>query len=203
MRKLIVFFLLCLCLSFTDRAEARPRWVTVHRNQQKKQNRFANKHHLTRLKDLAQLEKFIKIKLLVLISDTDAYYLDKEIGKWDKKHKDLYHYARSYVKDFSDNELGACHNETGDAYKINSLVRTYAYQKRVWKYETHGAITGKKWWQQSAHLTGAALDISWKGLSSAGRSCLRKHLRKLGKQGKIISMKESDHYHVMVLTSYK
>ena len=131
----------------------------------------------------------------MLISDTDSYHLDAGIGKWDKKHKILYHYARSYVKNFSDNEFGACHNETGDVYKINSLVRTYAYQKRVRKYETNGAIAGKKWWQQSAHLTGAALDI--------GRSCLRKSLRLLNKKGKIISMRESDHYHVMVLPSYK
>ncbi len=203
MRKIIILVFCGLCLLGSSIAEATPHWVTVNRNKQKKQNRSANRHHLTRIKDLAQLEKFIKIKLLVLISDTDSYQLDAGIGKWDKKHKILYHYARSYVKDFSDNEFGACHKETGDVYKINSLVRTSAYQRRVRKYETNGAISGKKWWQQSAHLTGAALDISWQGLSSAGRSCLRKHLRRQGKLGKIIFMRESDHYHVMVMTSYK
>jgi len=203
MRKLTVLVFCSLCLVGSSLAEARPHRDSINKIKQKKQNRFANRHHLSRLKDLAQLERFIKNKLLVLISDTDSYHLDAGIGKWDKKHKILYHYARSYVKNFSDNEFGACHNETGDVYKINSLVRTYAYQKRVRKYETNGAIAGKKWWQQSAHLTGAALDISWKGLSSAGRSCLRKSLRLLNKKGKIISMRESDHYHVMVLPSYK
>lgn len=197
MRRIITLTFCILCLGNISLAEA------GQHLKQKQQNKFANKHHLTRLKDLAQLERFIKSKLLVLISDTDAYFLNKEIGKWDKKHKVLYHYARSYVKDFLNSEIGACHNETGDVYKINSLVRTAAYQKRVRRWETNGAIVGKKWWQQSAHLTGAALDISWQGLSSAGRACLRKHLRKLNKQGRIISMRESDHYHVMVLPSYK
>ena len=171
---------------------------------QMKENRAAYKYHYSRIKNLAQLEKFIKKKWLVLISDTDAYYLDGDIGKWDAEHKDLYHYARQNVKDFLDKELGYCHQQTGDVYKINALVRTYAYQKTLRARDPDaGAIMGKVWWKQSLHLTGSAVDISWQGLSAAGRICLYDRLQTLDKKGKIIELRESSHYHVMVLRSYK
>jgi hypothetical protein len=199
MRKLIALFSFCICLSFVSQAEARSHRAKVSRIKQTKQNRVADKYHLSRIKDLAQLKKFIKNKWLVLVSNTDAYQLDEGIGKWDPKHKSLYHYARSYVKDFLDIELTKCYKKTGDVYKIYSLVRTLAYQKLLRENEGDGAIMGKKKWQQSAHLTGATVDIYSKGLSPEGRSCLRTHLLAQEKDGKIIAMRESGHWHVFIV----
>ena len=55
MRKLTVLVFCSLCLVGSSLAEARPHRDSINKIKQKKQNRFANRHHLSRLKDLAQL----------------------------------------------------------------------------------------------------------------------------------------------------
>ncbi len=194
MRKLIVLFFLCFCLVSASSAEASVK--------QKRQNRIANKYKLSRLKNIVQLEKFIKNGWLVSVSDTDAYRLDRKLGKWDKKNKKSYRHARPYVKDFLDTELTKCYKETGEVFKVNSLVRTVVYQ-RLMRKKGDGAIIGKIWWKQSLHLTGAAVDISYGGgVTAAGRSCLRKRLRELEKDDRVITIYESDHFHIFVSPKY-
>lgn len=205
MRKIIVMICCGICLAGVSSVEARPHKASATKVKQKKYNGSANKYRLTRIKDLAQLKKFIEKKLLIFIPDTDAYVLDSDqIGQWDQDNKVLYYYARPYVKDLLDTEPTACHAQTGDVYSVASLVRTRAYQKTLHDNDHKaGAIVGKKLWKQSAHLTGAAVDISYKGLSEEGKSCLRERLHKREKQGQIIVLYEKSHFHIMVLSNYK
>lgn len=170
---------------------------------QTKQNRAADKLDLTRIKDRAQLERFIDRGYLVPVKGGDGYVLDPDLGSLDPGHEALYRHARPWTKAFLDRELKACHEKTGDSYKVTSLVRTKAYQRKL-RGMTRAAISGKAWWKQSSHMTGATADISFEGLSQAGMRCLRKRLLVLSDQGKVVAIEESanGHFHVMVLPSY-
>ena len=216
MLKPLVVLLLSICFVLPVQADKErcgynvPSELEHHGHaKQKKQNLAANKYVLSRINNLDTLGDFIKRSIVwrsVIVTDTPAYYLDKEIGRRDRKNKGLYHYTRIWVKLFLDNELSAGHLVTGDRYKIASLVRTKVYQKRLRRHDRRiGAIGGKKWWQQSSHLTGSAVDISFNGLSPAGFAWLQNRLVKLQDEGKVIVVQESckNHFHVMVLPSYK
>lgn len=171
---------------------------------QTKQNGAADRLDLTRLKDRAQLEKFISAGLLVPVSGGHGYSLDPDLGSLDPGHEADYRHARAWTKSFLDRELGACHDATGDDYKVTSLVRTKAYQAKL-RGVTKAAIAGRAWWKQSSHPTGATADISFEGLSKAGMRCLRDRLLELSAQGKVVAIEETHngHFHVMVLPSYE
>lgn len=216
MRTFSVLFLTCVCLFFSSQAEARGKRrnrsgvqiaLRDTRAKQKQQNRAADRYSLSRIKNREELEKFINMKgdrHLVLVSDTDSYYLDSGIGYLDPGNERLYHFARIWVKLFLDTELDEAHKATGDRFKIASLVRPRDYQQKLHQHK-RGAILGKRWWEQSSHMTGATVDISFKGLSPASMVWLRKRFVKLQKQGKVIAVQErrSGHFHIMILPTYK
>mgnify|MGYP001614104172 CR=1 FL=1 len=208
MRTFGVLFILCVCLLFPSQAEAggRRHKRSDASSKQKQENRAADKYGLSRIKDRKELEKFIAMGRLVLVTNAGSYYLDENprdgIGHLDPDHKQLYHHARSWVKLFLDKELAEGHRLTGDRFKIAGLVRTHDYQKKL-RQRNKGAIFGKVWWKQSLHLTGSAVDISFEGLSAHGMKWLRQRLKKLQAQGKIIAVKEFGHFHLMILPLYK
>ena len=216
MYNLFALFSLCICLLFPAQAAANGRRykrsgassaLRDTRAKQKQQNRAANRYDLSRIEDRSELEKFIAMagpRRLVAVSDTDSYYLDPDIGYLDPGYEHLYRHARVWVKLFLDTELTEARRVTGDRFKIASLVRPRSYQEKLSRRKS-GAIFGKRWWEQSSHMTGATVDISFKGLSVAGQRWLRQRLKKLQAQGQIIAVEErySGHFHVMVLPSYK
>ncbi len=223
MSKFMVLLSLCICLSFPAQAESgrkhnkrpsisakkkavsRARIIFALQAKQKEQYRIALKYNLY-IKDADELKELITHNLLALISDTGSYYLDEGengIGYLDPDNKYMYHYARFWVKPFLDTELGAVHKETGDIFKIPSLVRTPEYQLKLHKDEK-GAILGGGW-RTSSHETGATVDISFEGVSDLGKKLLGGRLRRLEKkEHKIIVVEEvkKGHWHVMVLPNY-
>ena len=170
---------------------------------QKRQNLAADADGLTRLKDAAQLARFIRKGLLVEVVDADAYALDPDIGSHDPSRQGLYRYARPWTKAFLDKELAAAPRPEGFRFKITSLVRTQAYQDALCRGGDGAPVCGKRWWERSSHLTGATVDISKEGMPVAVRAWLKKRLAKLQKQGKVIAVEERGCFHVMVLPKYE
>lgn len=219
MRTFSILFLMCVCLLFPSQTEAKGRGYNYSdtpvelrgsKAKQKQQNRAADRYNLSRIKDRNELEKFIAMKggrQLVLLLETDSYYLDPDIGYLDPGYEELYQYTRIWTRLFLDTELAEAHLATGDRFKIASLVRPLDYQQKLYRNKNNkvGAIVGKKWWQQSSHPTGATVDISFDGMSLEGKNWLRKRFRKLQSQGKIIAAEEprGRHFHLMILPSYK
>ncbi len=216
MSKLLAIFFLSVCLILPVKAEAgrcgppAPKALRNSKEKQKQQNRAANKYGLIRLKDLNDLQALIKStgKLrLVQVTSSKSYWLNKNIGQLDPNNKQLYRYVRVWTKAFLDKETAAARKATGDRYEVAGMVRTDDYQKKLHNYKGNklGAIRGKKWWQQSSHLTGSTVDISLDGMSSASKKWWRKRLQKLQKQGKVIAVEEvcGNHFHIMVLPTYK
>jgi hypothetical protein len=168
---------------------------------QKRHNRAATAENLTRLDDRADLERFIAQGHLVEISDTGSYYLDT-VGGHDPGHERLYRYARPWTKRFLDAELAAGHAKFGHRFKVTSLVRTNAYQRRICRSGNGAAICGGDWWEQSLHLTGATVDISKEGMSRKTLAWMRKRLVALQTQGKVAAIEERGAFHVFVRKAY-
>jgi uncharacterized protein YcbK (DUF882 family) len=197
MRKFISTLVLLAFLLFPNTAaDARGR-------AQKRQNAAADKHDLTRIKNRDQLRKFIDAGLLVLVDDTDAYVISDELGEKDPKHRRLYKHARQYTKDFLDDLLSEAHRKFGSRYVVTSLVRTVDYQRKLCR-SNGNAICGSRGWKRSSHLTGAAVDISYVGMSKKERKWFRKELKRLQADGKIIYIREFSQacFHIMVLPNY-
>lgn len=214
-------FLICLIASLIaagtpGRAEA---GFPGGRAVQTQHNDWADEDDLTRLQDLGELKKFIAQGHLVKIPGTTKAYKLGKIGGHDPKHAGLYRYARSYVRDFLDIELGALHTELSYRFVIGSLVRTAWYQKqlckpvvvkkkhgkKIKKQKVGGAVCGKADWQRSLHLTGAAFDISMKGMPKRVKYRLIDRLSSLqnayGLIGFIVEHKSND-IHVFVRKAY-
>lgn len=170
---------------------------------QKRQNLAADRHRLSRLRDLGDLKRFVRKGLLVPVEDTDAYVIGPGLGCMDPDHAAWYRHARPWTKTFLDRELGAAHRETGERFRVTSLVRTRAYQRKLVRSGAN-AISGRKWWMRSSHLTGATVDISYKDMSKKAQRWLDKRLLALERRGLVEATKErrSYCYHVMVFPKY-
>lgn len=209
MRKKSFFLALAACLSLFCAEAAGGRRHRAHADalvpygsphMQKLQNLAVKPNKLPRYKRIEDLEAAIDAGKLVKIVDTSSYTLET-VGSMDPDHAGAYAHAQPWVKDFLDDELAPIAAKYGK-FKVTSLVRTQAYQRKLCGNRHEGAICGSVWWKQSSHLTGSTVDISRKDLDSRAASALEARLSKLRKQGKIIAIKEDDCYHVMVLRSY-
>ena len=170
---------------------------------QKRQNRIADRYKLARLKNLTQLKKSIKKGYLVKIDDSDAYFVSEYTGVLDPDNQELYWYARPWVLLFLDSVLREGFDTFKEDFKVTSLVRTRWYQRKLSEVNSH-AIIGRAKWQQSSHLTGSTVDVSYKGMSRKLQRWFEKKLSRLEKRGLIEATKEfgSYHYHIMVHPLY-
>ena len=168
---------------------------------QRSHNAGADADDLTRLQDRDDLERFIEQGHLVPIAGTKSYYLDT-IGGHDSAHAGLYRYARPWTKRFLDREMKSLRAATGVKAKITSLVRTDAYQGRICRSGNGAAICGGDWWEQSLHITGAAVDISKEGMSCKALKWMRTRLAKLERQGLVGAIEERGAFHVFVRKAY-
>src|SRR5687767_4561623 len=64
------------------------------------ENALADRHDLTRLRDLPELRRFIAAGLLVPIASTASYELDPTLGEEDPDNASLYAHARPWVRTF-------------------------------------------------------------------------------------------------------
>ncbi len=166
-----------------------------------RQNECADADDLTRLQDLGDLERFIAQGHLVPVGGARSYYL-KGPGSLDPKNADAYRHARPWTKSFMDRELGTLRRKFGHKAKITSLVRTQDYQDRICKSGNRAATCGEEDWEISTHLTGAAVDVSKRGMSRRALRWFRSRLRELQRQGKIHAIEERGAFHILVRKAY-
>ena len=169
----------------------------------RRQNEEADRLHLERYADAASLKAAIALGDLVPVAATDAFTVDKDIGSKDRKHASLYRHVRTWTLAFIDRELSSGRAATGSRFRITSLVRTEAYQKRLSRSNLN-AVVGDDPMRHSSHLTGATVDISWKGLPQKAVRWLRDRLLTLEAQDHVEATMEHRNqcFHVMVFPSY-
>lgn len=167
------------------------------------ENALADRHDLTRIRDLDELRRFIDAGLLVPVASTDAYELDPTLGEMDPDHAALYAHARPWVRAFLDDVLAEGHRLHGDRYKVTSLVRTQAYQ-RVLRRHNAAAATGATRWERSSHLTGSTVDIRSTELSADDLAWLRGRLAALERVGAVRATEERYNgcFHIMVAPDF-
>src|SRR5512142_3147468 len=170
------------------------------------ENAMADRHRLSRIRDVDELRRFIDAGLLVPVAATDAYDLDGTLGEADPDHAALYAHARPWVRTFLDETLGEGHRLHGDRFTLTSLVRTVAYQRLLRRrYAAAAGAVGARS-RMSSHLTGSTVDIKIMGLSSEAESWLRGRLVELERLGAVRATEErgsSVCFHVMVSPDYE
>lgn len=171
-----------------------------------RENAVADRWRLSRIRDRAELRRFIDRGLLVPIRPTPAYALDETLGEADPDHRELYAHARPWVRAFLDDLLVEGHRLHGDRFVITSMVRTVDYQRRLRReYAAAAGATGPRS-RMSSHLTGSTLDIKIMGLSSAAAAWLRVRLVELERLGAVQATEEGSSsvcFHVMVFPDYE
>lgn len=164
------------------------------------QNRAADEYDLTRMASPRVIRRLVKSGYLVHIPRRGhGYYIDRRLGRGYARREVLY-YARPWVKAFLQREGGHFTDRFGGArLKVSSLVRTEGYQERL-KTRNVNAASGDDDDTRSPHLTGAAVDISKKGMSRRQLAWMRDHLVALQELGWVIATEEmaTNAFHVYV-----
>ena len=159
------------------------------------QNKRADRDHLSRMKDRGMLESWVRLELLVGVPAKTANFYVHQIQA-------EYRYVRPWAKLFLDRISSQFRRRFGRPLRITSLTRTVEYQNRLSRRNGNAASPyGKK---RSSHLTGASLDISKKGLTSAQVGWLRRVLLSLHQKQYLFAVEEfyQPNFHVMVYRNY-
>lgn len=196
MKTFIISISLIFILLFNVRADSNPGEKIVSERgskySQNLQNWVINKYHLTRIKNYEQMESFILKGLLVPIDRLENVNIDYRLRK-------DFSFAKPFVADFL-LDFGAYHFKGfGLWIMVNSTIRPIDSQKELYKTNPNAA----PWWQ-SAHTTGAAVDISYRDMSDAEIFSCLKYLKKLEKAGVIEMTMEINQpvFHIMVFPWY-
>lgn len=168
------------------------------------QNRVADDYALSRMDNAAEVRRLVKSGYLVSIARRGrGYYVDRKLGKGYAR-RDVLWYARPWVRKFLVREGDHYADRfRGARFKVSSLIRTEGYQDLL-KGRNVNAARGDDDDTRSPHLTGAALDISKKGMSARQLAWMREHLVALQERGWIIGTEEmaTNAFHVFVQPSF-
>lgn len=155
----------------------------------------AARDRLSRMRDDRMVGRFRRSGLLVAIPPSSRAYYVAGV-------RDHLRVARPWVRQFVDQLADAFHGIFERRLRITSLTRTTRMQRALRRTNpsaapAHGAV-------QSTHLTGAALDLSKRGLSDVEIAWLRQALDRLRRKGLIHVAEEfgEPHFHVMVRRRY-
>jgi hypothetical protein len=160
-----------------------------------RENAAADRHRLSRLRDDRMLGRFLRAGLLVPVpAETATYWLDGV--------RPAHRVARPWTRRFLAEIAGAFHGVFGSRLKVTGLTRTAQYQRRLRLVNGNAAPAGGD--TPSAHLTGAAVDISTRDVSRPERTWLRRVLRLLRGRQVLLAIEEfrQPHFHVLVLPPY-
>lgn len=186
--------LLAACLSLTLAASAASLRAT--RKSQLVQNQRADEDRLSRMEDDSMTERFVRLKLLEPVpTKTSAYYL--HAVREDNR------YLRPWTKLFLSRLSTQYRARFGKPLRVTSLLRTAEYQRSLQRRNGNAAADdGPK---RSAHLTGASLDISKKGMTGAQRQWLKNVLVSLHNGGHIYAIEEFQQpvFHILVHRQYE
>lgn len=160
------------------------------------QNERANDYNLSRMRNVAMIRRFYRAGYLVAVpARTRSYYL---------LHIPAAHrFLRPWAKLFLDRLSREYRERFGQRLRVTSLVRTVSSQLRLARINPNAAeATGP---DRSAHLTGAALDISKRFMSPRGVQWTRHVLFRLKQAGYLYAIEEFEEpdFHVMVYPTYR
>jgi uncharacterized protein YcbK (DUF882 family) len=156
------------------------------RGSQSIQNKRADQDHLSRM---ARLELLVRVP-----EKTSSYYL--HAVRSDNR------YLRPWAHLFLERLSSQFHSRFGKPMRVTSLLRTAAYQRSLQgRNGNAAAAVGPK---RSAHLTGACLDISKKGMSGAQVAWVRNVLHSLRSKEYLYAVEEFQQpvFHILVHRDY-
>lgn len=157
------------------------------------QNWVINKYYLTRIKNYEQMESFILKGILVPINRLENVNIDYRL-------REDYSFALQFTSDFL-LDFGAWHFKGfGLWIMVNSTIRPINSQKELYKTNPNAAPA-----MQSAHTTGAAVDVSYRDMSNDEIISSLKYLKKLEKANVIEFTMEKTQtvFHIMVFPWYE
>jgi hypothetical protein len=189
-----------LALTAGDMHAQRPPELKGSPDKLAEQNRVADDYDLTRMDGPAVIRRLVRSGYLVPIPRGGyGYYVDRRLGRGYTR-RDVLAYARPWVKRFLVREGEHFADRfDGARFKVSSLVRTEGYQELL-KARNVNAAPGDVDETRSPHLTGAAVDISKKGMSRRQLAWMRDHLVSLQEMGWVIATEEmaTNAFHVFV-----
>ena len=155
----------------------------------------ATRDRLSRLRDLAMVERLQRRGLLVPVpSETPTYYVAGVEARL--------RVARPWTRRFIEQLGHAFQDLFAQPLRITSLTRTVFTQRLLRRTNPSAAPADGP--VSSTHLTGAAVDVSKRGLSEDEVAWLRTVLARLRGRGLIHAVEEfrEPHFHVMVGRAY-
>lgn len=159
------------------------------------QNQQADEDNLSRMEDLEMVARFARLQLLVPVeSRTRDYYVHNI--------PDERRFLRPWAKLFLERLSRQYRSRFGSTMRITSLVRTEEHQRKLQRRNPNAAAPdGEK---RSAHLTGACIDISKKGMTRAQMRWVRQVLSSLKEKGYLYAIEEFTipNFHIMVHRDY-
>jgi hypothetical protein len=180
-------------------ARARARWnrtvLVANYDSQAIQNERANEYGLSRMRNAAMIQRFYRDGNLVAVPASTRFYYLHEIAP-------AYRYLRPWTKLFLDRLSSEYYARFGEPLRVTSLVRTVDSQLRLARFDPNAAEARGP--HRSAHLTGAALDISKHSMSYQEVEWMRRTLYELKREGVIYAIEEfvEPNFHVMVYPTY-
>jgi hypothetical protein len=165
------------------------------RSSQLIQNKKANADDLSRMQNVAMIQRFRKGGYLVRVPRTSRHYYVRYVPA-------KYRYLRPWSKLFLDRLSRQYYARFKKKLRVTSLVRTVALQKKLARSNGNAAsATGPR---RSSHLTGATLDISKARMTAKERRWMRRVLHSLRKKGYVYAVEEfrQPTFHIMVHKSY-
>lgn len=125
----------------------------------------------------------------------EGFYLDPDIGSLDSNNRELYTLVRMPVVKFISILGRDFKDRFNKRLKITSLVRTMEYQKKLQHHNANATDVSR-----SAHLTGAAIDISYKETTREELDWMRARLARLESENLLEATEERFQacFHVMV-----
>jgi hypothetical protein len=160
------------------------------------QNEKANEFGLSRMRNRAMIQRFYRAGLLDPVPVRTRFYYLYDIAP-------SYRFLRPWAKLFLDRLSREYYERFGQPLRVTSLVRTVGSQLRLSRWDPNTAqATGP---DRSAHLTGAALDISKRFMSWQGQQWMRQVLFQLKRAGYLYAIEEFEEpcFHVMVYPTYR
>ena len=165
------------------------------RGSQSIQNKRADQDHLTRMENNEMVERWARLELLVRVPEkTSAYYL--HAVRSDNR------YLRPWAHLFLERLSSQFHSKFRKPMRVTSLLRTASYQRSLQgRNGNAAAAVGPK---RSAHLTGACLDISKKGMTGAQVAWVRNVLHSLRSKEYLYAVEEFQQpvFHILVHRDY-
>jgi LysM repeat protein len=160
-----------------------------------RENAAADRQRLSRMHTRAQLDRFVRVGLLVPVAPSAPGVRVVGVPRWRRV-------ARPWTRQFVHQLGAALHQLFGSHLRVTDLTRTEAVQTALLATNLNAAPARGP--HRSSHLTGASVDLSKTGHSEAELSWLRLVLRRLAGRGVLSAIEEfvQPHFHVMVFRGY-